>query len=86
MSTRGKTLKARSNPRYFGLGQGVTFYTWTSDQFSQYGSKAIPTTLRDATFVLDAILCVTCRSKTTLPRPRSGISGNRTPLIPSCRI
>ena len=56
MSTRGKTLKARSNPRYFGLGQGVTFYTWTSDQFSQYGSKAIPTTLRDATFVLDAIL------------------------------
>jgi TnpA family transposase len=56
MSKKGKTLHARYNPRYFGLHKGVTFYTWTSDQFSQYGSKAIPTTLRDATYVLDAIL------------------------------
>src|SRR5438270_551177 len=31
-------------------------YTWTSDQFSQYGSKPIPSTVRDATYVLDAIL------------------------------
>ncbi|MGL4609988.1 MAG: Tn3 family transposase [Trueperaceae bacterium] len=56
MSKKGKTLLARHNPRYFGLHKGVTFYTWTSDQFSQYGSKAIPTTVRDATYVLDAIL------------------------------
>lgn len=56
MSARGKTPKARHNPRYFGLGKGVTFYTWTSDQFSQYGFKAVPATLRDATYVLDAIL------------------------------
>ena len=56
MTTKGKTLKARHNPRYYGLHKGVTFYTWTSDQFSQYGAKAVPTTLRDATYVLDAIL------------------------------
>jgi len=47
---------ATANPRYFGYGKGLTFYSWTSDQFSQYGSKVIPTTVRDATYVLDAIL------------------------------
>jgi TnpA family transposase len=34
----------------------VTFYSWTSDQFSQYGTKVIPSTVRDATYVLDEIL------------------------------
>jgi TnpA family transposase len=34
----------------------VTFYTWTADQFSQYGTKVIPATVRDATYVLDEIL------------------------------
>ena len=36
--------------------KGVTFYSWTSDQLSQYGTKVIPATVRDATYVLDAIL------------------------------
>jgi len=36
--------------------QGVTYYSWTSDQLSQYGTKVIPATVRDATYVLDAIL------------------------------
>jgi TnpA family transposase len=43
-------------PRYFGYGRGLTFYTWTSDQFSQYGAKVIPATVRDATYVLDELL------------------------------
>lgn len=53
---RNSVRQARSLPRYFGYGKGVTFYSWTSDQFSQYGSKPIPTTVRDATYVLDEIL------------------------------
>lgn len=53
---KGKLRKARALPKYFGYGKGVTFYTWSSDQFSQYGSKAIPSTVRDATYVLDEIL------------------------------
>lgn len=53
---KGDLRKARALPRYFGYGKGITFYTWTSDQFSQYGSKAIPSTVRDATYVLDEIL------------------------------
>jgi TnpA family transposase len=53
---KGSLRQARSLPRYFGYGKGVTFYSWTSDQFSQYGSKPIPATVRDATYVLDEVL------------------------------
>ena len=53
---RGKVRNATALPRYFGYGQGLTFYTWTSDQFSQYGTKVISSTVRDATYVLDEIL------------------------------
>ena len=48
---------------YFGYGEGVTFYTWTSDQLSQYGIKVSPSTIRDATYVLDEIL----NNETELP-------------------
>ena len=50
-----KNTKAVPLPRYFGYGKGVTFYTWLSDQFSQYGMKVIPSTNRDATYLLDGI-------------------------------
>jgi TnpA family transposase len=52
----GKVRIAEALPRYFGYGKGVVFYTWTSDQYSQYGTKVIPATIRDATYVLDEIL------------------------------
>ena len=55
---RGKVRNAVSLPKYFGYGQGITFYMWTSDQFSQYGTQVISTTVRDATYVLDEILDV----------------------------
>lgn len=47
---------ATALPRYFGYGRGITFYTWTSDQYSQYGTKVISATVRDATYILDEIL------------------------------
>ena len=53
---RGKARGATAVPRYYGYGRGLTFYTWTSDQSSQYGTKAVSTTVRDATYVLDEIL------------------------------
>ena len=53
---QGQVRNARALPRYFGYGQGITFYTWSSDQFSQYGTKVISSTVRDATYVLDEIL------------------------------
>ena len=51
-----KNRQAVALPRYFGYGKGLTFYTWTSDQHSQYGDKVIPSTMRDAPYLLDAIL------------------------------
>lgn len=51
-----KAANAVANSRYFGPGKGATFYSWTSDQFSQYGTKVIPTTVRDSTYVLDELL------------------------------
>ena len=42
-------------PKYFGYGKGLAFYTWTSDQLSQYGTKIIVPT-KDAAYVLDEIM------------------------------
>ena len=52
----GKNRYARAFPPTLGYGQGLTFDSWTSDQLSQYGSKPVIITARDATYVLDAIL------------------------------
>jgi len=46
---------ARAMRRYF-TGTGATIYTWTADHHIQYGTRVIPTTVREATYVLDAIL------------------------------
>ena len=55
-SSSRRSQHARALPRYFGMGRGVTFYTWTSDQHTHYASRVVRTTLRDATYVLDGIL------------------------------
>ena len=54
--TSGKIRNAKALPNYFGYGKGITFYTHTSDQYSQYGSRSISPTERDATYVLDEII------------------------------
>jgi TnpA family transposase len=50
-----QTPVARYQRRYF-VDKGATIYSWTSDQHVQYGSKVIPATAREATYVLDGIL------------------------------
>lgn len=50
-----KNTQSVALPKYFGYGKGVTFYTWLSDQFSQYGIKVIPSTCRDSTYVFDGV-------------------------------
>ncbi len=52
---RGKSLTARALSRYF-LDEGTTTYTHVADQHSTYGTKVIPSTVREATYVLDEIL------------------------------
>jgi TnpA family transposase len=52
----GKSRIAKPLPRFFAHRDGLTFYTWSSDQLSQYGTKVASTTIRDSTYVLDEVL------------------------------
>ncbi len=45
---RGRVRNAAALRATSAYGRGITFYTWTSDQYSQYGTKVIPATVRDA--------------------------------------
>jgi TnpA family transposase len=56
-ATRNRAPGTSASPRYFGhRRRGLQIYTWTSDQYSQYASKVIPTSVRDALHTLDGIL------------------------------
>jgi len=50
-----KARNARVIPKY-GPKPIITFYSWTSDQHSQYGTKPVVSTDRDGRYVLDEIL------------------------------
>ena len=51
-----RTLNARPNSKYFGVGRGITYYNFTSDQFTGFHGIVIPGTLRDSLFVLEGLL------------------------------
>ncbi len=51
-----RTLNAGHNPKYFGVGRGVTYYNFSSDQFTGFHAIVIPGTLRDSMFILDGLL------------------------------
>ena len=51
-----RTLNAGPNPKYFGVGRGVTYYNFSSDQFTGFHAIVIPGTLRDSLFILDGLL------------------------------
>jgi len=51
-------VKARNSTviPHYGYGRILTFYSWTSDQHSQWRCKPEPSMVRDATYVLDGLL------------------------------
>jgi TnpA family transposase len=53
--TRGKSITARALSRYFAE-EGLSTYTWVTDQHATYGTKVIVATKREAHYVLDEIL------------------------------
>jgi len=56
-ASRGRGPGVAPLPRYFGhRRRGLQIYSWTSDQYSQYASKVVTATVRDATHTLDGIL------------------------------
>jgi TnpA family transposase len=51
-----RTLNAGPNRKYFNAERGVTYYNFTSDQFTGFHAIVIPGTLRDSMFILDGLL------------------------------
>ena len=51
-----RTVHAGPNPKYFGLGRGVTWYNLLSDQFSGLNDITVPGTLRDSPVLLAVVL------------------------------
>lgn len=51
-----RTLNAGANSKYFGVGRGITYYNFTSDQFTGFHGIVIPGTLRDSLFLLEGML------------------------------
>ena len=51
-----RTLRAGYNSKYLHVERGVTYYNFTSDQFSGFHGIVIPGTLHDSPYVLDGIL------------------------------
>jgi TnpA family transposase len=43
-----RTVHAGPNPKYFGVGSGVTYYDLTSNQFTGLNGIVVPGTLRDS--------------------------------------
>jgi TnpA family transposase len=50
------TVHAGPNPKYFGVGRGVTWYNLISDQFSGLNAITVPGTLRDSLILLAVVL------------------------------
>ncbi|SDZ02055.1 Transposase and inactivated derivatives, TnpA family [Hymenobacter psychrophilus] len=51
-----RTIHAGWNRKYFGSERGVTYYNFTSDQFTGFHGIVIPGTLRDSLFILAGLL------------------------------
>ena len=51
-----RTLNAGPNRKYFGSDRGLTYYNFTSNQFTGLHGIAVPGTLRDSIFILEGLL------------------------------
>jgi TnpA family transposase len=51
-----RTVHAGPNPKYFGIGRGVTYYNLVSDQFTGLNAIVVPGTLRDSLVLLGVVL------------------------------
>lgn len=51
-----RTLNAGPNRKYFGSDQGLTYYNFTSNQYTGFHGIAVPGTLRDSIYILEGLL------------------------------
>ncbi len=70
-----RTLNAGPNRKYFNTERGVTYYNFTSDQFTGFHAIVIPGTLRDSMFILDGLLeHQTCLQPVEVMADTAGVS------------
>lgn len=50
------TVNSGANPKYFNAKRGITYYNFSSDQFTGFHGIVIPGTLRDSLFILQGLL------------------------------
>jgi TnpA family transposase len=51
-----RTLNAGPNSKYFNTDRGVTYYNFTSNQFTGIHAIVVPGTIRDSLFILEGLL------------------------------
>lgn len=51
-----RTLNAGPNRKYFGSNRGITYYNFTSDQYTGFHNIVVPGTLRDSLYILEGLL------------------------------
>lgn len=51
-----RTVSAGPNRKYFGAGKGITYYNFTSDQFTGFHGIVIPGTTHEAPYILEGLL------------------------------
>ena len=51
-----RTLNAGPNRKYFGSDRGITYYNFTSDQYTGFHGLVVPGTLRDSMYILEGLL------------------------------
>jgi TnpA family transposase len=51
-----RTLNAGPNRKYFGADRGLTYYNFTSNQYTGFYGIAVPGTLRDSIYILEGLL------------------------------
>ena len=51
-----RTLNAGPNRKYFGADRGITYYNFTSDQYTGFHGIVVPGTLRDSIYILEGLL------------------------------
>jgi TnpA family transposase len=53
-----KATNAGALPRYFGFRRGLSVLTWVTDHYATFGTKVIPTRMREGLFALDEIFAL----------------------------
>jgi len=70
-----RTINSGPNLKYFGFRRGITYYNFTSDQYTGFHGIVIPGTIRDSLFILEGLLeQQTSLNPTEIMADTSGVS------------